>query len=106
MSHKAENTITKEKMKVWIGQSPTRGSALCVGTFAARTLCATEHSLEHNCRLVHPVCRSPHRAKEFIKIQGQPSHSARVQRAGFNARRRADENRDEQKADAFQQEGN
>lgn len=105
MSHKAENRIPKEENEgVDWGNRPHE-EVLCVGAFAARTMCATEHSIEHRCRLVQQVCRLPHRAKEYIKIQGQPSQSARGHRAGLNVRSRADESQDEQKADAFLQVG-
>lgn len=77
MSHKAENTIPKEENEnVDWGNRPHE-EVPCVGAFAARTMCATEHSIERSRRLVQQVCRSPHRAKEYIKIQGQPIQSAR-----------------------------
>jgi len=105
MSHKAENRIPKEENEgVDWGNRPHE-EVLCVGAFAARTMCATEHSIEHSRGLVQQVCRLPHRAKEYIKIQGQPSQSARGHRAGLNVRSRADESQDEQEAESFPQYG-
>ncbi len=106
--------VEEVDLELYIAHPDEEVPALYVGTYGAYAAgslrgawvsleaCADYEEFMMVCRWIHRFEADP----EYIKIQGQPSQSARVQRAGFNARRRADENRDEQKADAFLQEGN